>query len=93
MLEPPVIPPDNVDYRLRLAQERILPFCQNEPKGIREIGEMLCYRGKKTIRKYMNPLLSAGLFARTVPDKLNSRNQKYLTAWNDLNYCMRCIWD
>ena len=35
---PPVIPPDNACYRQRLAQERILAFCQNEPKGIREIG-------------------------------------------------------
>lgn len=77
---PPVIPPDNADYRERLVQERILAFCQNEPKGILEIGEMLCYRDKKTIRKYLDPLLADGWLARTVPDKPNSRNQKYITA-------------
>ena len=41
---------------------------------------MLCYRDKKTIRKYLDPLPAAGRLARTVPDKLNSRSQKYITA-------------
>ena len=77
---PPEIPPENADYRERLNQQRILEFCQDEPKGILEIGEMLCYMDKKTIRKYLNPLLAAGLLARTIPDKPNSRSQKYLTA-------------
>ena len=77
---PPDIPPDNIDFRHRLAQERILAFCQHEPKGILEIGEMLCYRDKKTVRKYLDPLLASGRLARTVPDKPNSRNQKYITA-------------
>ena len=43
---------------------------------------MLGYKDKKTIRKYLNPLLKEGLLARTVPDRPNSRNQKYLTARN-----------
>ncbi len=43
--------------------------------------EMLCYRDRKTVRGYIAPLLDAGLLARTVPDKTNSRNQKYFTAW------------
>ena len=77
---PPVIPSDNTDYRQSLVQQRILAFCQNEPKGILEIGEMLCYRDKKTVRKYLDPLLAGGWLARTVPDKPNSRNQKYVTA-------------
>ena len=75
-----VIPPENIDFRYRLAQERILAFCQHEPKGILEIGEMFCYRDKKTVRKYLDPLLASGRLARTVPDKPNSRNQKYITA-------------
>ena len=46
------------------------------------MGALLGYKDKKTTRKYLNPLLRAGLLARTVPDKPNSRNQKYLTARN-----------
>jgi hypothetical protein len=43
---------------------------------------MLGYKDKKTVRKYLNPLLDRGLLARTVPDKPNSRNQRYITARN-----------
>lgn len=76
----PTAPPKNGDYDLRLKQERILEFCHDEPKSILEIAEMLCYRDKKTVRKYLDPLLANGWLARTVPDKPNSRNQKYITA-------------
>lgn len=77
---PPVIPPVPPDWASRLVQDQILMFCRQEPKTILQIGDLLGYRDKKTIRKYLNPLLSEGLLARTVPDKPNSRNQRYITA-------------
>ena len=77
---PPEVPEFDSTYNERLLQEKILSFCQDEPKGILEIGEMLCYRDKKTIRKYLKPLLAAGRLAYTIPDKPTSRNQKYITA-------------
>ena len=77
---PPVIPPVPPDWASRLVQDQILMFCREEPKTILQIGDLLGYRDKKTIRKYLNPLLSEGLLARTVPDKPNSRNQRYITA-------------
>ena len=77
---PPVIPPVPPDWASRLVQDQILMFCREEPKTILQIGALLGYRDKKTIRKYLNPLLSEGLLARTVPDKPNSRNQRYITA-------------
>jgi hypothetical protein len=77
---PPEIPQRDDSFRHRLVQEQILAFCQDEPKSMLEIGEMLCYRDRKTVRGYLAPLLDAGLLARTVPDKPNSRNQKYFTA-------------
>ena len=77
---PPNFPYDHTDYGERLIQERILAYCQNEAKSLLEIGEMLGYRSKKTIRRYLTPLLAAGRLARTVPDRPNSRNQKYITA-------------
>ena len=77
---PPEIPQRDDNFRHRLVQEQILAFCQDEPKSVLEIGEMLCYRDKKTVRKYIDPLLNAGMLSRTIPDKPNSRNQKYFTA-------------
>ena len=57
-------------------------YCTDEPKSVLQIGEMLGYKDKKTVRKYLNPLLDRGLLVRTVPDRPNSRNQRYITARN-----------
>ena len=48
-------------------------------------GEMLAFMGltdrTKFRRKYIHPLLEAGILELTIPDKPNSQNQKYrLTA-------------
>ena len=61
------------------THDKILSFCM-EPKGILEILEMLGYTDKRTVRKYLNPLLQEGRIAMTVPDKPNSKNQKYITV-------------
>lgn len=58
-------------------EESILEFCK-EPKGIWEIGDMLHYKDKKTIRKYLNPLVEGGRLALTLPDKPHSKFQKYI---------------
>lgn len=59
-------------------QDRLLLFC-TEAKGILEIAEFLGYKDKKTVRKYLNPLIEQGRIARTIPDSPNSRFQKYIT--------------
>ena len=67
-------------FHPRIIRLLILDFCVDEPKTLRQIGDMLSYRDKKTVRKYVRPLLESGRLVRTVPDRPNSRNQKYLTA-------------
>ena len=79
---PPVNPPVPPDWTSRLIQDQDLMFCMDRPRSILEIGALLGYKDKKTIRKYLNPLLAEGMVVRTVPDKPNSRNQRYLTARN-----------
>lgn len=79
---PPVIPPVPSDWATSLVQDQILLFCMDRPRSMMEIGNLLGFKDKKTIRKYLNPLLDEGLISRTVPDKPNSRNQKYFTARN-----------
>lgn len=79
---PPVVPPVPPDWAARLIQDQVLMFCMDRPRSILEIGALLGYKDKKTIRKYLNPLLAEGMVVRTVPDKPNSRNQRYLTARN-----------
>lgn len=75
----PELPPDWSAERIR---DRILTYCLDRPRCIWEIGALLGYKDKKTIRKYLNPLLDEGLLTRTVPDRPNSRNQRYLTVRN-----------
>ena len=60
------------------VEERILLFCDT-PKSILEIAEYLGYKEKKSVRKYIKPLLNLGRMAMTIPDKPNSKNQKYIT--------------
>ena len=57
----------------------IISYCR-EAHSIREIAKMLGYKDKKTVRKYLDPLLDDGRIAMTIPDKPNSRNQKYITV-------------
>ena len=66
------------DKTLTDIGERILAFCI-EPKGILEIASFLKYEDKRTVRKYLNPLLESGKLARTIPEKPNSSKQKYIT--------------
>ncbi len=72
--------PVNVPVRIRNKtgiEESILAFC-TEPRGILEIAEFLAYNDKRTIRKYIKPLLEAGRLAMTIPDKPNSSKQKHI---------------
>ena len=60
------------------VRREVLQFC-SEPKGILEICEYLGYKDKRSVRKIIDPLLELGRLAMTVPDKPNSRNQKYIS--------------
>ena len=75
----PVVPPVPCNWVANRVQDQILLFCMDQARSITEIGGFLGYSEKKTTRKYLNPLLAEGLIARTVPDKPNSRNQRYIT--------------
>ena len=61
--------------------DKLIVFCTEA----RSFGEMLAFMGysdrTKFRRKYIHPLLEAGIMEQTMPNKPNSRNQKYrLTA-------------
>ena len=59
--------------------KRILEFCTS-PKGTLEIADMLGYTQKKSVRKYLKPLVEQGRLAMTIPDRPNSSSQKYVTV-------------
>ena len=61
--------------------DKLIVFCTEA----HSFGEMLAFMGltdrTKFRRKYIHPLLEAGILEQTIPDKPNSQNQKYqLTA-------------
>lgn len=56
-------------------QNKIIEFCQTP----RSVAEMLGVKDKKWLKdKYMKPLIGSKL-ALTIPDRPNSRYQKYQT--------------
>ena len=59
--------------------EQIVEYCR-EPRNILEIAGYLGYKERKTVRKFLAPLIEQGIIVMTVPDKPNSRYQKYITA-------------
>ena len=60
--------------------EKILEFC-SVPRSRAELLEYLKLSDRKNLRtKYLNPLLSSGKLKMTIPDKPNSRLQKYVKA-------------
>ena len=60
------------------VEDEIISFCTTA-KSILEIAEYLGYKDKRSVRKYLNPLIEKGMIAMTIPDKTNSRFQKYVT--------------
>ena len=61
--------------------DKLILFC-TEPRSFAELMSFMDVTDRtKFRRKYIHPLLKAGILEQTVPDKPNSRNQKYqLTA-------------
>ena len=58
--------------------KKLLKTLGNEELSISELMRRLGLSHKPTFRKnYLNPALELGLIERTIPDKPNSRNQKY----------------
>ena len=58
----------------------ILNFC-TVPRSRKEIQEYLGLSGRRHFNEaYLKPLLDSGQLVMTIPDKPNSRNQKYVTA-------------
>ena len=60
-------------------QERIIEFC-SEPRSLREIADFLGAANKKKVKtKFINDILGTKI-VMTVPDKPNSRLQKYVAV-------------
>ena len=57
----------------------ILDFC-SVPRTLLDIGDMLGYSDKKTIRKYVKPLVTSGRLRMTIPGKPSSCSQKYVAV-------------
>ena len=55
----------------------LIQFC-SVPRSRKEMQEFMGLTGRRNFsEKYISPLISAGKIEMTVPDKPNSRNQKY----------------
>ncbi len=62
------------------TQVIILAFC-NIPRSKAEIAQHCGYKTTKSFTKnYLRPLLDSGLLQMTIPDKPNSRNQRYIAV-------------
>ncbi len=60
--------------------ERILEFC-SKPKSREEIQAFVCIAHREHFRaKILKPLLESGKLQMTIPDKPNSRNQRYIKS-------------
>ena len=58
--------------------KRILDYC-SVPRTRTELQELAKISGRKAfVEKYLKPLQASGKLVMTVPDKPNSRNQKYV---------------
>lgn len=72
-----------VTTQVKLNSEKVtelLIFCQT-PKTRKEMQEFCGIKTVEYFRKYIiKPMLSEGLIKQTIPDKPNSKNQKYVKA-------------
>ncbi|WP_314816663.1 Fic family protein [Hoylesella nanceiensis] len=58
----------------------VISFCQ-QPRSLTEIMKHLQLKHRNNTKsRYVNPLIEGGFIEMTIPDKPNSRNQKYVRA-------------
>ena len=71
------------DSELSTVSEQILAFC-TKPKSKKELA---AFCGFKDLRNFtlkdIKPLLESEQLEMTIPDKPNSRNQKYITVHSE----------
>ena len=73
-------PPQVTPQVAPVTEEKILEFC-SVPRSRAELLEYLKLSDHKKHRtKYHNPLLASGKLKMTIPNKPNSRLQKYVRA-------------
>ena len=61
-------------------QDKIIAYCM-EPRSKAEIAKHCGFKDiKHFTAHYLKPLLESGQLRMTIPDKPNSRNQKYITV-------------
>lgn len=61
-------------------QDKIIAYCM-EPRSKAEISKLCGFKDIKHFTShYLKPLLESGRLRMTIPDKPNSRNQKYITV-------------
>lgn len=69
---------DQVTDQDKVPIKRLLSVLGDETLSAAELMERLGLSHKPTFRKnYLNPALKQKLIERTIPDKPNSKNQKY----------------
>jgi hypothetical protein len=62
----------------------ILKALDKKPLSRKEIFDIIERNGdSRAFKRYLSPLLNAGLIQMTIPEKPNSRNQKYISANNN----------
>jgi ATP-dependent DNA helicase RecG len=71
---------DNKNSIRKVTEDNILKFCK-EPKSLKEIIGYFGYKNARGFReKYITPLINENKIKQTIPDKPQSRNQKYVTV-------------
>lgn len=79
---------DQVTVQDKIPVERILSALSDETLSATELMERLGLSHRPTFRKnYLNPALEQKLIERTIPDKPNSKNQKYRKHQNLKKEC------
>ena len=64
---------------VNVSLSEILEYCKT-PKSIKEILEFCGVKSRTTfIKNHLAPLISEGKLRMTIPDKPNSKNQKYVS--------------
>ena len=74
----PLVADGRENAKLNDTDRRILEYCSEE-RGSKEILAYLGLSDMKNLRAHLKKLMECGLLERTVPEKVTSKDQKYLT--------------